>query len=428
MILPSRIVRFLAGLAWIAAICWLMAQPASAQNVKEKEKLLRSKQKLEEEIRRTTGLLEKTRNNKNTSLQRIQMLSRQIRTREALIRAINQELEGIEASIALDSARIGELSGRLGSLRSEYADMLRYAQRVLNGNNRLMFIFSASDFNQAWVRLKYCQQYAGQLRRQAGLIEDTRRDIDSHRAQLQTARGEKLGLVQSKLSEKDKMDREKKEKDKAVKELTAQEKKLLAEIRSKQQSARQMEAAIEKLIAEEVRLSAERTRSRETGTVKPGGTPSGAGRKEEDFARRDRELSASFSANRGNLPWPCEQGFVSGDFGEHAHPVFKQVMLKNNGINIMTDPGSPVRAVFGGKVSKVISLPAYHTVVIIRHGEYLTVYSNLEGVSLREGQEVSARQTIGRVAAAAGGQKSELHFELWHGKVKQDPEIWLADK
>ena len=147
-----------------------------------------------------------------------------------------------------------------------------------------------------------------------------------------------------------------------------------------------------------------------------------------DFTPKEKELSSSFSANRGRLPWPCDRGFISGSFGEHAHPVLEHVKVKNNGIDIMTEQGSAVKTVFGGKVSRVMSLPGLNNIVIIRHGEYLTVYSNLGEVSVRDGQEVTVKQSIGKVHAGSGDQKSELHFELWRGKVIQNPEEWLAGR
>jgi len=139
-------------------------------------------------------------------------------------------------------------------------------------------------------------------------------------------------------------------------------------------------------------------------------------------------LSSSFSANRGRLPWPCDRGFISGSFGEHAHPVLEYIKVKNNGIDIMTERGSQVKSVFNGRVSRVLSLPNLNRVVIIRHGEYLTVYSNLGEVSVRDGQEVTAKQNIGQVFTNPDDQKTELHFEIWRGKVIQNPENWLAGR
>jgi septal ring factor EnvC (AmiA/AmiB activator) len=413
----------------LMVIFFVLPATGFPQSIKEKEKLQRTKQKLEEEIRYTTDLLEKTQKNKQTSLNKMKILAKQIKSREALINTINRELNDVQLTIAVDSIQIRRMSGQLQVLKSEYARMIYNAYRIMNGHSKLMFIFSARDFNQAYQRLKYYQQYAAYSRRQAERIESTQRAINIHRKNLEDVRSEKLTLIQSKQSEKQRLDREKTEKATAVKELSSQEKQLLATLKSKQQAAQRLENAIEKLIADDIRASEERMRKKEAKEKKTGippkakDTPSAM-----DFTPKEKELSSSFSANRGRLPWPCDRGFISGSFGEHAHPVLEHVKVKNNGIDIMTEQGSAVKTVFGGKVSRVMSLPGLNNIVIIRHGEYLTVYSNLGEVSVRDGQEVTVKQSIGKVHAGSGDQKSELHFELWRGKVIQNPEEWLAGR
>lgn len=412
----------------IVVLCLAAFGGLSAQTSKDKEKLQRSKQKLEEEIRNTNEMLEKTRKSKAVSISRVQILTRQIRSREALIRTINRELAEVQATMELDSIRIGRLSTQLDGMKAEYARMIAYAYRTMNGRSMLMFIFSAKDFNQAYQRMKYYSQYAAYRRSQAVKIEGTRKAIATHRGELEAARSEKIGLVQSKETEKQRLDREKSEKATAVNELSAKEKQLLASLKAKQQDADRLERAIQKMIADEIRASEERARKKEAAAAKAGTPKAPATTGTIDFTPKEKELSSSFSANRGKLPWPCDRGFISGSFGEHPHPVLEHVKVKNNGIDIMTESGAAVRSVFGGKVSRVMTFPGYNRVVIIRHGEYLTVYSNLGEVSVAEGQAVTTRQSIGKVQSGQEGHKPELHFELWHGKTLQDPELWLSGK
>jgi septal ring factor EnvC (AmiA/AmiB activator) len=402
---------------------------ANAQPARDKEKLQRSKQKLEEEIRYTTDLLEKTKKNKETSLNRLQILARQIKSREALIRAINRELFDVQVTMSVDSIQIARMSKQLKSMRAEYARMISYAYRNMNGQSKLMFIFSARDFNQAYQRLKYYRQYATFRRHQAEKIEATRKAINAHRRDLEVTLNQKTTLVIAKKTEKQKLDREKSDKATAVKELSEKEKQLVKTIKSKQQAAQKLENAIEKLIADEIKASEERARKKVTADTKKVVSPKAKpGVPAMEYTPKEKELSSSFSANRGRLPWPCEKGFISGSFGEHAHPVLEHVKVKNNGIDIMTDRGSTVKSVFGGKVSRVMFFPGFNNVVIVRHGEYLTVYSNLDEVNVRDGQEVTVKQPIGKVHAGTGEERSELHFELWHGKVIQNPEVWLTGR
>jgi septal ring factor EnvC (AmiA/AmiB activator) len=398
-----------------------------SQAAKDKEKLQRTKQQLEEEIRNTTDLLEKTQKNKQSSLQKMQLLAKQIRSREALINAINKELNDVEVKISVENLQIDRMTKQLQTLKSEYARMIYFAYRTMNGHNKLMFIFSARDFNQAYQRLKYYQQYASYRRRQAERIESTQSAINRQRKELEAVKNQKLSLVASQQQEKQRLDREKAEKAKAVKEFSSKESQLLATLRTKQKAADRLEFAIEKLIADEIKASEERQRKSAAGEKKTGAKgKTTETRSALSLTPREKELSSSFSANRGRLPWPCDRGYISGNFGEHPHPVLEYVKVKNNGIDITTERGSTVKSVFYGKVSRVMSFQNLNKVVIIRHGEYLSVYSNLSEVNVRDGQDVTAKQIIGRVFTSPEDQKSELHFEIWRGKVIQNPEGWLA--
>jgi septal ring factor EnvC (AmiA/AmiB activator) len=399
-----------------------------AQSSLEKVKLQKTKKQLEDEIRYTTELLEQTQKSKQTSLNRLQILNKQIRSREALIDAINRELNQLQTDIAVENYQIDRMSKELAVLKSDYARMIYHAYRMMNGQSKLMFIFSAKDFNQGYRRLKYYQQYTSFRRRQAERILSTQTAINSKRKELEDVKSQKLALIESQEREKQKLDREKLEKAKTVKELSTKEKKLLSTLKTKQQAAQKLENEIEKLISEEIRASEARTHKSEEKDDKAKAGLKPAPHTTLELTPKEQELSNSFAANRGRLPWPCDRGFISSTFGEHAHPVLAHVKVKNNGVDIMTERGSLVKSVFGGKVSRVMSFPNLNKVVILRHGDYLTVYSNLSEVSVRDGQEVTTKQTIGRVYINPEDQKSELHFEIWRGKVIQNPEDWLAGR
>jgi len=399
----------------------------SAQSQTDKEKLQKTKKQLEEEIRYTTDLLEQTQKTKQTSLNRLQILNKQIRSRESLIDAINRELNQVQTDIVVENHQIEQMSKDLTLLKSDYARMIYHAYRMMNGQNKLMFIFSAKDFNQGYRRLRYYQQYASYRRRQAERIQSTQIAINSKRKELEIVKNQKLALIMSQEQEKKKLDREKLEKARTVKELSSKEKKLISSLKTKQQAALKLENEIQKLIAEEIRASEARVRTGEKDDKLKTGSKSPV-RGTLELTPKERELSNSFAANRGRLPWPCDKGFISSAFGEHMHPVLEYVKVKNNGIDIITEKGSLVKSVFNGKVSRVMSFPNLNKVVILRHGDYLTVYSNLSEVAVRDGQEVTTKQTIGRVYINPEDMKSELHFEIWRGKVIQNPEVWLAGR
>jgi len=383
----------------------------------DKEKLQKTKKQLEDEIRYTNDLLEKTKQSKQVSMERLKILNQRIRSREALIATINTELGQIDMNIQVENVELDRMSQQLKALKTDYARMICHAYRTMNGRNKLMFIFSAKDFNQAWQRIKYYQQYSEYRRRQAERIESTTHVIDSQRKDLEAKKQEKLTLFET----------QQKEKVKTVKELSSKEKQLIATLKTKQQAAARLQYEIEKLISAEISASEERMRRSEGKEKKPA-SHIVSGPATYEMTPSERNLSSSFAANRGRLPWPCDRGFISGTFGEHPHPVLERVKVKNNGVDITTQPNAQVKAVFNGKVSKIMSFPNLNNVVIVRHGEYLTVYSNLEIVSVKEGQEVTTRQAIGKVQTNVDEQKTELHFEIWKGKIIQNPESWLAGR
>jgi septal ring factor EnvC (AmiA/AmiB activator) len=396
--------------------------PSSYSQV-TKDKLQNTKKQLEDEIRYTNSLLEQTQKTKQTSLNRLVILNKQIEKRELLIETMNKEIGQIQIQIEVQDMQIQKLATDLQKMKAEYARMIYYAYKNLNAYNRLMFIFSAKDFNQAFHRLKYYQQYSVYRRKQAEIIQAMQMELTRQKKVLEETKGKKLSLVQLKEQEKTHLTKEKQEKDNTVKELSQKEKQLIATLKEKQQAAARLQKEIEKLIAEEIRAAAERARNAGKKEAIP---KMETARTEMMLTPVEVELSNSFAANKGKLPWPSEKGIITGIFGEHPHPVLKYVKVRNNGIDISTEKGANARAVFNGKVSRVMSFPNLNKVVIIRHGEYLTVYSNLESVMVRDGEIVTTKQNIGTVHTNPEDSRTDLHFEIWLGKTIQNPQEWLA--
>ncbi|MFH1936888.1 MAG: hypothetical protein ABIK52_04930, partial [Bacteroidota bacterium] len=321
-----------------------------------KEELNQNRQKLESEIEYTSKLLDQTKKSKETSVHDLQLLNSQIKKREALINTISQEIGEVDRKIREDQNLIAKRSRELKALKDEYARMIYYAHKISKAQNRLLFIFSAKDFNQAYQRLNYYQQYTSYRRKQAERIREAQIALSKQMQTLEGARVEKLKLAESEAGEKSKLDREKQQKDRTVQELSRKEKQLLATLRAKQKALQKLQAEIERILAEEARArAADVTRD---ASVKAA----------------EMRLSSSFAANKGRLPWPTDQGVVTSTFGEHAHPVLKYVKINNNGIDIMVSQSAPVKAVFNGMVSKVLTIPNLNKVVMLRHGDYLTVY------------------------------------------------------
>ena len=396
----------------LAALCILAGGPGTASGQDKKQQLQDNKKKIEEEIQYNTKLLEETKKSKKTTLNQLIILKNQIESREKLISTINDQIASTEEQIVLNNEIINELRKDLDHLREEYAKMIYYAYKNRNSFDRLMFIFAATDFNQAYKRLKYFQQYANYRKTQAELIIKTQEDIQYTIRELEEHKKEKVELVISLKEERDRLSNTRNQQNSTYYSLNQKEKDLAATIREKEKAAKKLQAEIEKIIAEEIRLASEKSGTTATGTFA--------------LTPLEMELSASFEDNKGVLPWPLEKGIISSTFGEHAHPVLKQVKTKNNGIDILTDESAVARAIFSGEVTRVISIPNYNYVIMIRHGEYLSVYSNLAEVYVQNGQKITTKQELGIVHTDKKEAKTELHFELWKGKTLLNPSIWLA--
>ncbi|HOW24067.1 MAG TPA: peptidoglycan DD-metalloendopeptidase family protein [Bacteroidales bacterium] len=409
---PFALIPILSGIM----VIFLLGNSAflNAQ-VTEKENLQQKKSEIEKEIEYTSKLLEETQKNKQSSLNELAVINRKINRREELIRTIADELSVLDGQILENQQSLGELDAELKQLKDEYARMIYLAFLNRGAYDRLMFLFSARNFNQAYQRMKYMQQYSDYRKQQAALIVEKQNELTAMTREIEQQKADKESLLSAKEKELIRLDSEKNDKSVTLTRLGQKESELRKTLKEKEAAARKLQQAIEKIIAEEIRKSNEMMNSR-------------TGSSSATFALtpEERELSNTFAANMGKLPWPTERGVISSPFGEHPHPVLKGIKVKNNGIDILTSSGSPARAIYAGEVSRIIAVPKYHNVVIIRHGEFLSVYSNLDEVMVSKGDKVVTKQVIGSIQTDESSSRTELHFELWKGKELQDPLQWIA--
>jgi septal ring factor EnvC (AmiA/AmiB activator) len=259
--------------------------------------------------------------------------------------------------------------------------------------------------------------------------------------ELKENKNEKITLINSQQIERDNLNKEQEVKNKKLVELKKQESELRKTLKEKEKVNRQLQNSIQNLINDEIRKASENkntqkktvvdnktnkeNKTQNNNTTEPKTQPKAASNVIA-MTPEETALSNSFADNKGRLPWPIEKGVISSSFGEHPHTVLSGVVVKNNGIDLLTQAGMRVRSIFNGVVSGVINLPNGATAIIIRHGDYLSVYSNLETVSVRTNQKVSTKQDIGSVRTDSQQSKTELHFELWHNKNLQNPVGWIA--
>lgn len=317
---------------------------------------------------------------------------------------------------------INKLQKDLEQLKQEYAKMIYYAYKNQDSYSKMMFVFSSSDFNQAYMRMKYMQQYSDYRKSQAKQIQATQELLNKKVNELQAKKNEQQSLLGEKEEEKTELSKERNEKEQVLTHLQDKEKQLKQDLKKKRDDANKLQQAIQRIIEEEIRKAREAAKkANASNKVNKGNKVTSGGL---TLTPEAQKLSATFETNKGKLPWPVTEGVITESFGEHDHPVLKGIKVKNNGIDISTRAGSTVRALFEGEVTGVITIPGAGKAVIVRHGEYLSVYSNLETTIAKSGEKVKTKQTIGTVRSDDDG-KAEVHLEIWKGSVMLNPEGWI---
>ncbi len=394
----------------------LLLASAHAQSKKELEK---KRDALDKQIRTTTALIEQARKEQRVTQEQLQLLESQIEARSALIRTMDGEVRRVDQRISEDEELVASLREDLKGLRSDYARMLQFAYRNRSAYDRMSYLFAASSFQQAYKRSRYLNQIAEQRKRQVALINETQATIDARIAGLRTQREEKTRILGEQVSEKRKLDGDRSGQQSALNSLKREEGRLRETQRKQENQRKELDRAIRKAIEAELKPK-----------PRPGGAvadPAKPAKLELSLTPEARELNADFEKNKGKLPWPVEKGVITSRFGKQPHPVLKGITIDNNGIDITTEKGAGVRALFRGEVSSVIVLPGAGKAVIVSHGAYRTVYSNLGSVTVAKGQKVDTKQTLGTVITDENG--SVAHVEVWkitsEGLVNVDPAGWI---
>ena len=388
---------------------------------------------LQTEISTANKLLKKTSKDKEMTLNEVSILDQKIKQRENLIKAYNEQIAVLNQEINKGQSNIKSLNSDLGKLRKEYAKMVTFAYKNRSHYDRLAFIFASKDFNQAFSRLRYIRQFNDARKIKMDQISSTEQRISCEVEANQQAREEQTAMLKDEKAQQDALKKEKEELNRQVAKLKKKEGSIQQDIKNKQQQAKKLQKAVDDIIAEEIRKAnaeAERKRKEAAKKDKEKGKTTAPAPKEKGMALTPAEktLSSNFVSNKGKLPWPVERGIISSSYGKHASVVSNKVTVTNNGIDIATTEGAQARAVFEGEVTSVTKLTGTNTVVIIRHGEYFTVYSNLEDVTVKRGDKVKTKQNIGTVHTNKTENKTELHFELLKETNRQDPSLWLSRK
>ncbi len=383
----------------VVALVLLLLVSSQLTHAQTRKELEYERERLLREIEATNSQLARAQENRKTVLEQYISIKSRIQKRQALIATLSKEVEYIDKSISRTDIVIDALNSDVDRLYEEYGKMLRQAYRQKLNASKWMFLLSATSFNQAAQRWRYLQQYDDYRKKQALLIKETKRTLEYKVLQLKEDKNEKQLLIANAAQQQSLLSAELKERNVLLGKLKVEEKQLAEHLEIQENRRKQLDATIEQII---------RTAAR---------------KKEEDGSSgiaRMEEAAKGFSGMQGRLPWPA-QGVIVKHFGKHAHPEYKNVMTTNNGINIETAANASVKAVYQGKVVGKQFIPGYQNMLIIAHGNYYTVYSNLETIAVNKDDEVMAGQIIGRI----GSGKNELHFEVWKEKQRMNPADWI---
>jgi septal ring factor EnvC (AmiA/AmiB activator) len=400
----------LKGIFLLVILCFtfagpVLAQKSKAQLEKEKKQLLRKREETNKSLRETAE-------QKQATLGQLSALNQQIFNQSQLIAFISREIQLLDKEMSELGQITYSMENDLANLRKEYAAMIYAASKASSGYSKLVFIFSSETFTQLLMRLKYLQQYSQARTIQVEQIQKIKNILTIQREELNTKKEEKNRLLQARINENNNLLALKNQQNNVINQLTSREKELQEELAEDKKAAERLENLITDLIEEEARRLA----------AKKAETSAAAA----SITAAEVSKSSSFAGSKAKLEWPVK-GFISGKFGEQPHPVLKGIMIDNNGVNIQTNQGEEVRAVYDGEVGTVASIPGLNKIVFIKHGDYTTVYAKLAKVTVKAGQTVKANQVLGEVYTDKNGT-SELQFQIWQNDKKLNPQVWLNDK
>ena len=423
-----------------------MALPAQTTTKKIKE-LENQRTELQQQIAESETLLTSTKKDVKSQLDNLALINGQIADRKKYIQAIEKDVKSLNNEIATLQRQLRTLQRDLKDKKDKYEASVQYMYRNKSIHEKLMFIFSAENLSQTYRRLRYVREYANYQRLQAIEIERKQKQVEAKKAELETTRAAKEKLLKEGEAEKKKLEKQEKDRQGILNGLKRKQKGIQNEINKKRRTANKLNAQIDRLIEQEIEKARKRAeeearkraeeearkkakekeaKSDKQSSTKPAvpSAPVISGKVEKyRMNTEDRQLSGSFEKNRGILPMPITGPYVIvGRFGQYA--VTKNVRLDNKGIDIRGKEGAKARAIFDGEVSAIFKYNGLSN-VLVRHGNYISVYCNLSSVSVSKGSKVKTKDVIGTIQKDASGNPV-LHFQLRKETAKLNPEAWLG--
>ena len=401
----SRILLFFV-LFWIGTGVVL-----SQSTTKRQQELEAQRVRLKNEIKQINELLFSSKKNRKNVVTEVEDLQVKLSVREELIKVTNAQVNLLTRKINLNERNISDQRKELEALKEDYAKMIQNSYASKSLQNRLMFLFSSENFLQAYKRIQYLKQYTQYRRKQGLAIAEKTQLLQELNKALIEEKSKKLVLVEENKTVQEQLKKERNAQENLIKSLRRKERSLAAQISKKEKEARAIDREIDRLIRAAIAASNKAAGKR--------------GKKTFELTPEAKLIAANFEANRGRLPWPLDKGVIIQGFGRQRHPVVKTTTIQSNGVTIATAPATQVRAVFEGEVMSVVTFKGSNPSVLIRHGNYITVYKNLGKLYVKKGDKVKAKEAIGEVFTNQQTGKTEIQFSIFNNVKVLNPKGWI---
>ena len=398
--------------AFFLLLFWIGLGTGFAQQSSKQQKQLEAQRlQLKNEIKQINSLLFSNTKTRKNALSEVEDLQVKLNVRSKLIKVTNQQANLLTRRIGLNERTIADQRKELESLKAEYAKMIQKSYASKSLQNRLMFLFSSENFLQAYKRIQYLKQYARYRRKQGIAIAEKTTLLQELNKTLTQEKARKLALVEENRAVQEELEKERKQQQNLIKTLKRKERSLAAQIAKKQKQRKAIDREINRLIREAIAAS-----NKAAGKK---------GNKTFQLTPEAKLIAANFQANKGRLPWPLEKGVVIQGFGRQQHPVVKTTTIQSNGVVLATEASAQVRAVFEGEVMSVIVIKGSNPSVLIRHGNFITLYTSLAKLYVKKGEKVAAKQPIGEVFTNQQTGKTQLQFGIFNNVKALNPKDWV---
>lgn len=382
------------------ALCSLLFTPSFAESVKDLQK---KQKKLQEQIEQTNKMLKQTKRDESATVNKLNLINQNIKNQKKLIRTLDSEIVALNREMNQLSSKRDSLQIILERYKNDYAQMVRQSHYARMQQSPLLFLLSSDSFQQLARRARYLQEFAHFRQEQVRRIEATQAEIDIQNELLQANKNEKQTALSSRKREQENLKRDERKQQNMLSQLKSKEKDLNKQLKQQQKKANELNKKIDDMIRKQTEKASKTTLTKE-----------------------QQLLAGGFEQNKGRLPWPVEKGMISGHFGKQQHPVYSQVTIDNKGIYLQTTAGTKARAVYKGEVTSCFMIANTYA-VIVQHGNYRTVYSNLSKLNVKQGDKVETKQYIGTIFTdAEQDQKTELYFQIYKDRDILNPELWIA--